>query len=155
MAKDLTPAEVEEIREAFNLFDTDGSGAIEPSELRVTLQSLGFETKNATIYAMLEDLDKDKSGSIEFNEFLDLMCANSTGLTTKEDIDRVFDMFDVDGTNSLSVANLRAVADDLGESITDAELSQMIDRADLNQDGVISRQEFHAIISSAFLRAGK
>jgi centrin-1 len=46
----LTEDEIEEIREAFNLFDTDGSGKIDPKELRAAMQSLGFENKNPTIY---------------------------------------------------------------------------------------------------------
>ena len=33
----LTEDEIEEIREAFNLFDTDGSGAIDPKELRAAM----------------------------------------------------------------------------------------------------------------------
>ena len=46
----LSEEEVEEIREAFNLFDTDGSGEIDPKELKAAMQSLGFEAKNQTIY---------------------------------------------------------------------------------------------------------
>ena len=46
----LTEDEIEEIREAFNLFDTDGSGKIDPKELKAAMQSLGFESKNPTIY---------------------------------------------------------------------------------------------------------
>ncbi len=45
----LTEEEIEEIREAFNLFDADGSGSIDPKELKAAMQSLGFEAKNATI----------------------------------------------------------------------------------------------------------
>jgi hypothetical protein len=68
----LTEEEVEEIREAFNLFDTDGSGTIDPKELKSAMQSLGFEAKNATIYQMISDIDKDGSGAIDFDE-----CASS------------------------------------------------------------------------------
>jgi hypothetical protein len=64
----LTEEEVEEIREAFNLFDTDGSGTIDPKELKSAMQSLGFEAKNATIYQMISDIDKDGSGAIDFDE---------------------------------------------------------------------------------------
>ena len=39
------------------------------------MQSLGFEAKNQTIYQMISDIDKDKSGSIDFEEFLDMMTA--------------------------------------------------------------------------------
>jgi hypothetical protein len=41
----LSEEEIEEIREAFNLFDTDGSGTIDPKELKAAMQSLGFEAK--------------------------------------------------------------------------------------------------------------
>ena len=46
----LTEDEVEEIKEAFDLFDTDGSGTIDPKELKAAMQSLGFEAKNQTIF---------------------------------------------------------------------------------------------------------
>ena len=66
----LSEEEIEEIREAFNLFDTDGSGTIDPKELKAAMQSLGFEAKNQTIYQMIGDIDKDNDGSIDFEEFL-------------------------------------------------------------------------------------
>jgi Ca2+-binding EF-hand superfamily protein len=46
----LTEDEIEEIKEAFDLFDADGGGTIDPKELKDAMQSLGFEAKNATIY---------------------------------------------------------------------------------------------------------
>ena len=75
----LSEEEIEEIREAFNLFDTDGSGTIDPKELKAAMQSLGFEAKNQTIYQMIGDIDKDGSGSIDFEEFLDMMTAKMSG----------------------------------------------------------------------------
>ena len=62
------PLQIEEIREAFNLFDPDGSGPIDPKELEAAMQSLGFEAKNQTIYQMIGDIDKDGSGEIDFEE---------------------------------------------------------------------------------------
>ncbi len=59
----LSEEEIEEIREAFNLFDTDGSGTIDPKELKAAMQSLGFEAKNQTIYQMISDIDKVSAGS--------------------------------------------------------------------------------------------
>ena len=64
----LTEDEIEEIREAFNLFDTDGSGLIDPKELKAAMQSLGFESKNPTIYQMIADLDvQENQGGINFD----------------------------------------------------------------------------------------
>lgn len=50
-------------------------GTIDPKELKAAMQSLGFEAKNQTIYQMIADIDKDESGSIDFEEFLDMMTA--------------------------------------------------------------------------------
>jgi hypothetical protein len=50
-------------------------GTIDPKELKAAMQSLGFEAKNATIYQMIGDIDKDGSGAIDFDEFLDMMTA--------------------------------------------------------------------------------
>ena len=64
----LSAEEVAEIREAFDLFDVDGSGRIDVSELAAAMRGLGFEAKNATIYQMIAQVDADASGSIDFDE---------------------------------------------------------------------------------------
>ena len=69
----LSEEEIEEIREAFNLFDTDGSGTIDPREIKVAMQSLGFEAKNQTIYVLIGEVDRYGCGCIPFEVFLDLM----------------------------------------------------------------------------------
>jgi Ca2+-binding EF-hand superfamily protein len=51
------------------------SGTIDPKELKAAMQSLGFEAKNQTIYQMIADIDKDGNGTIDFDEFLDMMTA--------------------------------------------------------------------------------
>ena len=45
----LTEDEISELRMAFQLFDTDNSGFIDPSELKEALVSLGFDSKNASV----------------------------------------------------------------------------------------------------------
>ena len=99
----LTEDEIEEIKEAFDLFDTDGSGSIDPKELRAAMQSLGFEAKNQTIYQMITDLDKNKSGNIDFEEFLDMMTARMSDKDTREDIEKVFRLFDDDCTGNITI----------------------------------------------------
>eukprot|EP01051_Picozoa_sp_SAG22_P020248 SAG22_NODE_4020_length_1419_cov_1.164394_2_plen_106_part_01 len=74
-AGDLTEEQKQEIREAFDLFDTDGSGTIDAKELKVAMRALGFEPKKEEVKKMIADIDKDNSGTIDFNEFLDMMTA--------------------------------------------------------------------------------
>ena len=151
----LSEEEIEEIREAFNLFDTDGSGTIDPKELKAAMQSLGFEAKNQTIYQMIGDIDKDNDGSIDFEEFLDMMTAKMSDKDTREDIQKVFNLFDDDQTGRITLRNLKRVAKELGETMSDAELMEMIERADTDQDGEISPDEFYGIMTKRPSQAAK
>jgi len=57
-AQDLTAEQKQEIREAFDLFDTDGSGNIDSKELKVAMRALGFEPKKDEIKRMIAEIDK-------------------------------------------------------------------------------------------------
>lgn len=143
----LTEDEVEEIREAFNLFDTDGSGTIDPRELKAAMQSLGFEAKNPTIYNMIADLDRQGQGAIDFEEFLDAITSKLGDKESREGIQKIFNLFDDDKTGTINIKNLKRVARELGETMTEEELREMIERADSNGDGEISFEDFYTIMT--------
>ena len=64
--------EVIEIKQAFDIFDGDLSGMIDPSELKEAFINLGFSGQNKFVYQILAELDEDQSGGIDFAEFLRL-----------------------------------------------------------------------------------
>merc|ERR1712206_68292 len=107
--KELTEEQKQEIKEAFDLFDTDGSGSIDSKELKVAMRALGFEPKKEEIQKMISDVDDDGSGTIEYEEFLKMM-------THK--ILNPFRLFDDDETGEISFKNLKRVAKELGERMT-------------------------------------
>ena len=109
--------------------------------------SLGFDSKNAVIFQMISDLDEDGSGQLEFNEWLHLMTHRVNNASSRESIDKVFPLYDDEKTGYLSVKNLRRVANELGEKISEEELQEMIDRADLDRDGLVSCDEFYMILT--------
>ena len=65
---------------------------------------------------------------------------------TKEEIVKVFKLFDDDGTGKISFKNLKRVAKELGENMTEEELQDMIDQADRDGDGEINPDEFYRIM---------
>merc|ERR1719223_2041881 len=109
----LTEDEIDEIREAFNLFDTDGSGTIDPRELKAAMQSLGFQSKNPTIFQMIADLDTGAT-QIDFDEFLDAITSKLGDKETRSGINKTFDLFDDDRSGSITLKNLKRVAKELG-----------------------------------------
>merc|ERR1711985_168863 len=67
----LSEEQIDEIREAFSLFDGDASGAIDVRELKAAMRALGFEVKNDELKKMITDVDNDGNGTIEFSETID------------------------------------------------------------------------------------
>ena len=95
---------------------------------------------------MISDIDNDGNGSIEFGEFLEMMTGKMGEKDTREDIEKVFKLFDDDNTGKISLRNLRRVAQELGENIDEEELQDMINQADRDGDGEINIDEFYRIM---------
>merc|ERR1712224_1086655 len=142
----LSEEQMDEIREAFNLFDGDQSGAIDVRELKAAMRALGFEVKNEELKKMVSDVDNDGNGTIEFAEFLEMMTGKMGEKDSLEDIEKVFKLFDDDNTNKISFRNLARVAEELGENIDDEDLQDMINQADRDGDGEINIDEFYRIM---------
>ena len=63
---ELTEEQKQEIKEAFDLFDTEGLGQIDAKELKVAMRALGFEPKKEEVKRMIADIDREGRGIIEF-----------------------------------------------------------------------------------------
>ena len=145
----LTEEEVEEIREAFAMFDTEGTGTIDPRELKAAMHSLGFEKKSPTVYEMICDLE-EKGAEVDFDEFLDAISNKLGNRETKEGIDRIFDLFDDDKTGTINLNNLRRVAKELGETMSLDELKEMLHRAAANGDEITKEDFYNIMTKKAF-----
>ncbi|KAM3613424.1 uncharacterized protein V6R79_025957 [Siganus canaliculatus] len=148
---ELTEEQKQEVKEAFELFDTDGTGTIDVKELKVVMRALGFEPKKEEIKKMIADIDKEGSGTIDFSDFLSIMTLKMNEKDSKEEILKAFRLFDDDGTGKISFKNLKRVAKELGENLTDEELQEMIDEADRDGDGEVNEQEFLRIMQKTNL----
>ena len=97
---------------------------------------------------MMNDIDKNQSGTIDFDEFIQMMTAKISDKDTPEDLRKVFDLFiGDDDADKIELKHLKRVAKELGENMTDEELNEMIVRADTDKDGKVSFEEFYAIMT--------
>merc|ERR1712086_767053 len=144
-AGDLTLQQKQEIKEAFDLFDTDGSGSIDANELKTAMRALGFAPKKEEISRMLGDLDIDGNGTVEHEEFEGLMAGKMSGGNAKDEVLKTFAII-ADGGDKISLANLYAIGKELGESIAEEDLQDWIDEADTDGDGMISESEFLVVM---------
>jgi len=138
---------VDQIKEAFNLFDADGSGAIDVDEMTLAMKGLGFgELPRDEVQRMVQTLDLNSNGLIEWPEFEKMMKQKMTAKDSNEEILKAFQLFDIDKTGKVSLENLRAVAKMLGENPGDDVLREMIEEADDDRDGQISLAEFKNVM---------
>lgn len=78
--------------------------------------------RTQTIYQMISDLEADGEGNIGFEEFLQMMTSRVSDRDSRENIRKVFNLFDDEKTGFISIKSLRKIVRDLGESVEDHEL---------------------------------
>ncbi|XP_029503664.1 centrin-3-like [Oncorhynchus nerka] len=145
--RELTEEQKLEIKEAFELFDTDKDKEIDYHELKVAMRALGFEVKKVDVLKILKDYNREGNGKITFDDFNEVVTDRMLQRDPKEEILKAFKLFDDDDSGRISMRNLRRVARELGESITDEELRSMIDEFDTDGDGEINQGEFVSIMT--------
>merc|ERR1719201_1952535 len=142
MADQLTEEQIAEFKEAFSLFDKDGDGTITTKELGTVMRSLGQNPTEAELQDMINEVDADGNGTIDFPEFVSLMARKMKDTDPEEELIEAFKVFDRDEDGFISAGELRSSMMNLGEKLTDAEVDEMIREADMDGDGQINYDEF-------------
>jgi len=96
----------------------------------------------AELLDMINEVDADGNGTIDFPEFLTMMARKMKDTDSAEEIKEAFKVFDKDGNGFISAAELRHIMTNLGEKLTDEEVDEMIREADVDGDGQINYDEF-------------
>lgn len=148
--QEMTEEHREEIRKSFEAISKDGK-TIETSELKFAMRALGFEPKKEEVKKIVESVDRNSTGRIDFEDFLLVMAQKFEEKGTRDEILKAFNLFDADGTGRITFENLKAVAEELGEKIDDEELREMIAEADRDGDGGVDREEFLRIMKKTCL----
>ncbi|ETO09562.1 calmodulin [Reticulomyxa filosa] len=147
----LTDEQIAEFKEAFSLFTInnqnktksneqkiDGDGTITTKELGTVMRSLGQNPTESELQDMINEVDSDGNGTIDFSEFLAMMARKMKDSDSEDEIKEAFKVFDKDGNGFISAAELRHVMTNLGERLTDEEVDEMIREADIDGDGQIN-----------------
>ncbi|KAI8087753.1 calmodulin [Gilbertella persicaria] len=151
MTNQLDAQLLSEYRDSFSLFDKNGDGVIDSSELGQVMRSLGHSPSAEELKDMIDDLDSDHNGYVDFNEFLVLMSRVKGSEETENDLIDAFKVFDKDKDGYITHDELRSVMSQLGDvcqHLSQEELDQMIYEADVDGDGRINYKEFGKMMTA-------
>merc|ERR1712216_166809 len=126
MSHNLTTDQIEHFREVFSVFDADGSGAIDGSELGSCLRALGQNLSEDELKELIMSVDDDGSGSIDFEEFLGMINSKTDAINCEDEMLAAFQEFDIARKGKLPRSTFMYILTEIGDPLKRQEVDQML-----------------------------
>ena len=97
------------------------------------MRSLGQNPTDAEVQDMINEVDVDGSGAMEFPEFCVMMVKKMAESDTENEVREAYRVFDKDRDGFISRAELRMIFAALPERLSAEEIEEMLEAAD--EDG--------------------
>jgi calmodulin len=142
----LSEDQILDFKEAFSLFDNDNDGTISTNELGRVLKQLGQNLSDQELKDLIEEVDMDKNGEVDFQEFVTLMAKRLHESETEEEVMNSFKAIDTDCNGLISRAELKEFLQKHGEKVPEEELDELFHLCDIDGDGHFNVDEFFRFI---------
>ncbi|KAK4370649.1 hypothetical protein RND71_010124 [Anisodus tanguticus] len=143
----ITPTSSEnsdQLERVFTYFDEDGDGKVSPAELRRCVKAVGGDLTEEEAEMAVRLSDSDGDGMLGLEDFSKLM----EGEKNKEsELRGAFEMYEMEGSGQITPKSLKRMLSRLGESTSIDNCKAMIQRFDLDGDGVLSFDEFKVMMN--------
>ena len=114
------------------------------------MRSLGQNPTEEQIVQMIEEVDEDGNGEIDFDEFLGMMSKLVQESNEDLELRDAFNMLDEDADGLISVDEVRYVLMQLGEHPTEQEIADIIRTTDADGDGLVSLEDIMRMVSQGW-----
>jgi len=142
----LSPAQVDAYTKAFQVYDRDRDGYIYLEELGTALKALGHSCSIPELRELIRTADHDGDQRINIQEFVSLMATRVA--QNEANILRTFRAFDKNKNGRISRDELKEAMATLGQELSSAQISKMMEMADADGDGELNYTEFARIMSA-------
>jgi len=136
--------QLDEIKQTFGQFDTNGDGHISIDELENAMRQCGKQPSKLEVKMLMNQVDKDRNGVITLEEFIEYMSAPPVLNTSNNDLKARFEIFDKDGDGYITKEEMSSIVAELelGRDFPQEVIDAIFNEADANNDGMISLEEF-------------
>lgn len=140
---ELTQEQLSAFKETFLLFDADGGGSIDAEELGDVMGALGYSPSPEELAALVKEVDEDEDGEVDFDEFCKMMQMIMASHDALYDLKLAFEVFDQDGSGSISREELREAIFSHGGNLklSEQEFDEIMNETDTSGDGEVDFQE--------------
>ena len=141
MESKFTQQQIIEYKEAFNLFDKDRDGCISMVELSNLMKSMGQSLNKRELQELVREMDVNRNGTLEFNEFLVLMSKLSKDTDFEDELVEAFKIFDQDNHGMLTGLELKMMMMRFGDKVSEKEAEGILREAEIALDKEIDYEE--------------
>merc|ERR1712141_779686 len=148
----LEKDEIKVLKSCFTLFDVKKQDFLSADDLDDILRAMGFRPSKEELKEILEEIDEDGSGEIEFEEFCQL-CAKflieePDDETMKAELKEAFRVYDKEANGFITTDTLREIISELDTRLTKEDLDGIIEEIDEDGSGTMDFDEFCAMMMS-------
>ncbi|KAG4073531.1 hypothetical protein HA402_000755 [Bradysia odoriphaga] len=143
--EDLTPEQIAVLQKAFNSFDSQKSGSISTELVADILRLMGQPFDKKILEELIEEVDEDKSGRLEFTEFVQLAAkfiVEEDAEAMQKELKEAFRLYDKEGNGFIPTTCLKEILRELDDQLTDHDLDGMIEEIDSDGSGTVDFDEF-------------
>lgn len=138
------------LRKAFDMFDKNKKGVIHTNMVATILRTMGQTFEERDLKDIIEEIDSDGSGELEFDEFLTLAARFLVEEDTEamqEELREAFRLYDKEGNGYINVSDLREILRALEDNMSEDELDEMIAEIDTDGSGTVDFDEFMEVMT--------
>jgi len=148
--EDLSEDQVSALRKAFDSFDTDKSGCISVETVSTILRMMGLKVSEKALQEIVDEVDEDGSGELEFEEFCILSAKfliEEDEESLKEELKEAFRIYDKEGNGYITTQVLKEILKELDNRLSAEDIEGIVDEVDEDGSGTLDFDEFMEMMS--------
>ncbi|XP_023016536.1 troponin C at 41C [Leptinotarsa decemlineata] len=150
MSEELSKDQIALLKNAFDTFDVEKKGSIGTVMIGTILSMLGIQTTDSMLKEIIDEVDEDGSGELEFEEFITLasrFMVEEDAEAMQQELKEAFRLYDKEGNGYITTSTLKEILKELDDKITSDELDMMIAEIDADGSGTVDFDEFMEVMT--------